>query len=167
MTNTDTSEDTYASITASPPRRWFGVLVMALLGGLVVYLALTTAPTPLWRVFLVLVGAGALWLAEATRRATMHSIILSDAGLFSSTGEEIAHIDNIADVKRGTFDMKPSNGFTLVLKNRRTRRWQPGMWWAHGRRVGIGGVTPGSETKATAHILQAMLAERRGRDSES
>lgn len=167
MTNSDTPADIYASITASPPRRWFGVLVMALLGGLVVYLALSTAPTLLWRVFLLLVGAGALWLADATRRATMQSIILSDAGLYSSSGEEIAHIDNIADVKRGTFDMKPSNGFTLVLKKRRTRRWQPGLWWAHGRRVGIGGVTPGSETKATAQILQAMLAERRGADGQS
>jgi hypothetical protein len=57
------------------------------------------------------------------------------------------------------FDMKPSNGFALKLKKARTRRWQPGLWWAIGRRVGIGGVTPGSHSKTMAQMLEALLAQ--------
>ena len=72
----------------------------------------------------------------------------------------IALIDEIERVERGMFAMKPSNGFLLRLKSRRQRSWQPGLWWALGRRVGIGGVTPGSQSKVMAQMLEALLVER-------
>ena len=78
----------------------------------------------------------------------------------STSGEEIAALDDIAAIRRGMFDLKPSNGFTVHLKKPRSRRWQPGLWWAFGRRVGIGGVTPGSEAKSMAQIIEALLVER-------
>ena len=40
------------------------------------------------------------------------------------------------------------------------RVWRPGIWWRIGRRVGIGGVMPGHQTKAMAEILAALQAER-------
>lgn len=161
------TEDTHAdlpevlaSITASPMRRLLGMLTLMILGGVLVYVALTTSPALHWRLFLLVLGGLVLWLAEATRRATENSIELTLEGMRSSNGEIIAPLSNIAMIRRGMFDLKPSNGFTVVLKEPRMRRWQPGLWWAYGRRVGVGGVTPGSEAKALAQIIEALLVER-------
>ena len=41
--------------------------------------------------------------------------------------------------------------------------WAPGMWWRVGRRVGVGGLTGGAESRAVADALAAMLVERAGR----
>ena len=149
-----------ATIAASPMRRVFGMATLFVLGGVLVYVALTTAPALQWRLFLLVLGGLTLWLAQATRKATENRIELTRDGLRSSSGEVIASLDDIAAVKRGMFDMKPSNGFTILLKKPRSRRWQPGLWWAFGRRVGIGGVTPGSEAKTMAQIIEALLVER-------
>ncbi|MCP4820329.1 MAG: hypothetical protein GY883_14140, partial [Shimia sp.] len=59
------------------------------------------------------------------------------------------------------FDMKPSNGFAIKLKQSRGRRWQPGLWWSLGRRVGIGGVTPGAHSKEMAQMLEALLVQKK------
>ncbi|GAA6179310.1 hypothetical protein NBRC116594_07480 [Shimia sp. NS0008-38b] len=149
-----------ATITATGPRRVFGIATLASLGGLLLYLGLSTSPAFLWQVFLVVMGVLVLLLAEKTRRATEQHIQLTRAGLASSSGEIIASLEDIAAIKRGMFDLKPSNGFTVILKRPRSRRWLPGLWWAMGRRVGIGGVTPGSQAKSAAQILDALLAEQ-------
>ncbi|MBO9400638.1 hypothetical protein [Shimia sp. R9_3] len=161
LPQTDETE-VLATIRASGPRRVFGIGTLALLGGLLVYLALATSPALIWQVFLLVLGVLSLWLAESTRRATENTIQLTRAGMATDSGEVIAPLDDIAAVKRGMFDLKPSNGFTVVLKTSRPRRWQPGLWWALGKRVGIGGVTPGSEAKSMAQILEALLVERGG-----
>lgn len=156
----DETPEVLASISASGPRRVFGIATLAVLGGLLLYLGLSTSPSPLWQVFLLVLGVLVLLLAEKTRRATERVIQLTHAGLFTDQGEEIAKLDVIVGVKRGMFDLKPSNGFSLVLSTSRSRRWQPGMWWAWRRRVGVGGVTPGSQAKTMAQILEALLVER-------
>ncbi|MBO9406062.1 hypothetical protein J7399_01375 [Shimia sp. R9_1] len=161
LPQTDETE-VLATIRASGPRRVFGIGTLALLGGLLVYLALATSPALIWQVFLLVLGVLSLWLAESTRRATENTIQLTRAGMATDSGEVIAPLNDIAAVKRGMFDLKPSNGFTVVLKTSRTRRWQPGLWWALGKRVGIGGVTPGSEAKSMAQILEALLVEKGG-----
>ncbi|WP_270728479.1 hypothetical protein [Shimia sp. Alg240-R146] len=148
-----------AIVAASGPRRWMGVGAMGALGAILIYFAFTTAPAFGWQLFLIVIGAGALVLADATRRATENVIQLTPEGLQLSTGEVIATLDQIELVRRGMFDMKPSNGFALKLKKPRTRRWQPGLWWAIGRRVGIGGVTPGSHSKTMAQMLEALLVQ--------
>ena len=153
-------DEVLAVVRASALRRWFGIVVMAALGGLLIYLAMSRPPALQWQVFLIGMGVFALWLADATRRATENQIELTQDGLRSSSGEVIALIDEIERVERGMFAMKPSNGFLLRLKKRRQRSWQPGLWWALGRRVGIGGVTPGSQSKVMAQMLEALMVER-------
>ena len=153
-------DEILAVVRASVLRRWFGIVVMAALGGLLIYLAMSRPPALQWQVFLIGMGVFALWLADATRRATENQIELTQDGLRSSSGEVIALIDEIERVERGMFAMKPSNGFLLRLKKRRQRSWQPGLWWALGRRVGIGGVTPGSQSKVMAQMLEALMVER-------
>ncbi|WP_319824357.1 hypothetical protein [Thalassovita sp.] len=157
----DTPNKPLCSAAASAPRRWMGIGVLALLGGLLVYIAFVSPPDQMsWQVFLIVLGLTALILAEKMRRATDLTVHLTGQGLYDSTGEKIAALDNIDGVDRGTFAFKPSNGFTLRLKTADARRWQPGIWWRMGRRVGIGGVMPGAQTKIMAEMLQAMLAEK-------
>ena len=40
--------------------------------------------------------------------------------------------------------------------------WQPGLWWRLGNRIGVGGMTPGSQAKAMAEIIAIKLAQRDG-----
>lgn len=149
------------TVRASALRRWFGVAVMGILGVMLVYIALVLPPKSfLWQAFLLMFGVAALVLADSTRRATGRVVELTRDGLRDSTGEMIAPLAEIAGLESGTFAMKPSNGFLVRLKTTRSRRWLPGLWWAVGRRVGIGGVTPGSQTKVMAQMLRALIAER-------
>jgi hypothetical protein len=157
----DQSTEILATVQASAPRRWMGIGMLALLGGLLVYVSFATPPATIgWQVFLLLLGAGSVYLAEKMRRATERVIQLTAAGLHDDTGALIASIDEIAAVSRGTFAVKPSNGFTLRLKSGGMRAWQPGVYWRFGKRVGIGGVLPGPQTKIMAEMLEAQLAAR-------
>ncbi|WP_204114875.1 hypothetical protein [Shimia biformata] len=156
------TKDVLAIVQASAPRRWMGVLMLYLLGGILIYVAFSQPPAPAFMVFLLVVGAAALWLAEKTRRATERVVELTAEGLRDNSGEVIAPFDQIVRVERGVFAMKPSNGFMVHLKDKRSRRWLPGLWWCLGRKVGIGGVTPGHQTKAMAQILEAMIVQRDG-----
>ena len=155
------SQDILAELQASMLRRWLAVAVMAVLGGLLIYVALAIPPASLfWQGFLLLMGGLSLWLAEATRRATELTLTLTEAGLCDSNGEIVAEIDHIEAVSRGTFAFKPSNGFVLILNTAGAGRWRSGLWWRLGKRVGIGGVTPGAQGKFMAQIIEAMIAQR-------
>ena len=163
------NDEILATVSASAPRRWLGVGMMGTLGVLLLYIALAVPPQSFsWQAFLLVMGVGSLWLADATRRATERVVELRHDGLSDSTGAVIAPLDQLASIDRGTFAMKPSNGFVIRLSEKRPRAWQPGLWWAIGSRVGIGGVTPGSQTKAMAQILEMLLAERQsGQDDQT
>lgn len=154
------NNEVLATAGASLPRRWLGIATMFSLGGLLIYLAFSTAPSFGWQVFLVVLGVGALVLADATRRGTEKVIELTETELRMSDGEIIATLDEIEKVQRAMFDNKPSNGFALKLKNKRARRWLPGLWWAFGRRIGVGGVIPGHQSKSMAQILEALMAQK-------
>ena len=156
------SDEVLAVVRASAARRGLGVAMLALLGVLLVYTAVVRPPAAAgWQMFLILVGLFALWAAEKMRRATLLAVELTADGLRASDGEVIAALDQIDTVDRSMFAFKPSNGFILRLKERAEGRWQPGLWWRMGKRVGIGGVTPGAQSKAMADILAAMLIERK------
>ena len=158
---TDTGPDEIlATARASAGRRVLGLCSLILLGGLLVYVALSQSPEPVWRVFLILVGLGALWLADRMRRATMGQIELTETALRDSDGTVIAELADIRGVDRGAFAFKPSNGFMLRTERTNERAWRPGLWWRMGRRIGIGGMTPGHQTKVMSEIIAAHLAQR-------
>ena len=162
MTREDPDE-VLARIHAAPGRRWLGVISMLGLGGLLIYVALARPPELGWAVFLLVLGGASLMLAEKMRRSTMRVIELTRTELRDNTGDVIARVDDISNVDRGFFAFKPSNGFLLRTKTPAGPRvWHPGMWWRMGRQVGVGGVTPGSQTKFLTEILSALLAERDG-----
>ena len=154
-------DEVLAVIRASVMRRVAGIGMMASLGALLLYIAVTrTHDSMAWQLFLVVLGAGALWMAERMRKATQLSVELTREGIRASNGELIAALDNIESLDRGFFAFKPSNGFLLRLHDRSPSMWQPGLYWRVGRRVGIGGVTPGSQARAMAEVIAVLMAER-------
>ncbi len=152
-----------ARIKASTGRRYLGVGTLLALGVLLIYVAFNTPPASiLWQVFLIGLGGLSLWCSQIMWRSTAIELILTDEALSDSTGEILARSDEIERVNRGMFAAKPSNGFTILLKSPGTRVWRPGIWWRLGRRVAVGGVTAGHQTKPVADILTFKVAERSG-----
>ncbi|WP_300056086.1 hypothetical protein [uncultured Roseobacter sp.] len=156
----ETEPEVLATVQASMGRRVLGIGMLGFLGVLVIYVAFLTPPSFGWRMFLIALGVTALLVADAMRRSTGHVLELTRTELRERGGLMIAQVDNIIGIDRGAFAFKPSNGFLLRLDTPDARKWRPGLWWRVGRRVGVGGMTPGRQTKYMAEIIAVMLAER-------
>ena len=154
------SSEVLATIEASAVRRGMGTAMLGAVGCILIYVAVSAPPSPAWLVFLLAVGAAALWLSVRMWQATVHRIELTAEELRCSDGQLIARVEEIEAIDRGFFAFKPSNGFLIRTGTQGARAWMPGLWWRAGRRIGIGGVTPGSQGKAMSEILAAMLAQR-------
>lgn len=154
------SDEIVATVKASEGRRYIGVGMLSVVGAMVIYVALATPPSPSWLVFLLVVGLAALWLAARMWHATQFQLELTESELRCTDGNVIARVEDIEVVDRGFFAFKPSNGFLIKTKTPASRVWRPGLWWRIGRRIGVGGVTPGSQSKAMSEILAAMIAMR-------
>jgi hypothetical protein len=151
-----------ARVAASPGRRFLGIGMLSFLGVLVIYVALFSPPSTLWQIFLIVLGATALFFADAMRRSTAFVLELTKQELRDSSGEVLVRLDDVASIDKGTFAFKPSNGFLLRTKIAAPRMWRPGLWWRIGRRIGVGGMTPGRQTKYMSEIIATILAERDG-----
>jgi len=154
-----------ARLEPAPGRRIFSLLALAGLGLLLIQVAVARPPQHLtWQIFLLVLGALALWLAVRLWQATASGLVLREDGLWEAGGRRLAALDEIASVDRGVFAFKPSNGFLVTLRARAPRAWAPGLWWRFGRRVGVGGTTPGAQARAMADALAVMLDARRRQD---
>lgn len=160
--HSNAGSEVVAVVRASAGRRVLGLGALAALGILLIYVAFATPPTFLAQVFLIAVGGAALWLADAMRRATANCVELTETELRDSDGTVIARIEDIEGLDRGFFAFKPSNGFLIKVAQKSDNHWRPGLWWRLGRRIGIGGVTPGNQTKVMSEILAVMMAKRDG-----
>ena len=160
--DSNAGQEVVAVVRASAGRRVLGLGALAILGILLIYVAFATPPTFLAQVFLIAVGGGALWMADAMRRATANCVELTETELRDSDGTVIARIEDIEGLDRGFFAFKPSNGFLIKVAHKSDNHWRPGLWWRLGRRIGIGGVTPGNQTKVMSEILAVMMAKRDG-----
>lgn len=152
-------DEVLATVQASSPRRWAGVVMLGTIGALVTYVALASPPEPVWQVFLLVVGAASWWLAYRVWIATQDRIELTRAELRTGTGRVIASVSEIEAVDRGVFAFKPSNGFLLRTQSKESNAWEPGLWWRLGRRVGVGGMTAAAETKFMSEMISALLME--------
>ncbi len=151
-----------ATARASSGRRLIGLISLGFLGMFLIYVAFTSSPGLGWHLFLLVVGGGAIWMADFMRRATEGTIELTAHVLRGSDGTLIARVEDIEHIDRGVFAFKPSNGFLLRTKpgTGADRVWRPGLWWRMGRRIGIGGMTPGNQTKYMAEVISTMMAVR-------
>jgi hypothetical protein len=160
--NAHGEDEVLAVARASAGRRILGLTSLAGLGVLLIYVAFASPPTLLWQVFLIGIGAGAIWVADAMRRATASWVELTQTGLRDADGTVIAHLADIEGLDRGFFAFKPSNGFLMKIRTKSSNHWRPGLWWRLGRRIGIGGMTPGNQTKYMAEALAVLMAKRDG-----
>lgn len=147
-----------ATLAPSPARRVIATAMLGLTGLLLLGVAVVQPPAPGWRVYLIAVGAVAVWLTARLWRATSGQVVLTEAGLFTGEGRCLCPVEEVAHVERGTFAFKPSNGFVVHMKSRRPRGWAPGLWWSTGRRLGIGGATPAAQGRIMADLLAALVA---------
>lgn len=149
-------------IGAAPLRRLFLIGALYALAVAVVYFGLARPQSILGLVWLVLVCAVLFWLAQAVRRTSARNLILTADCLCDSSGVVLAPLDDILQLHRGALALKPSSGFTLLLRNPQTAQLVPGLWWRFGRMVGVGGLLDRSATRAMAEALAARLAQRDG-----
>ncbi len=153
-------QEVLAVVRASVGRRFLGLVSLSLLGFMLLYIAFARSPEFIWQLFLIAVAGAALWCADAMRRGTASTIELTETVLRDADGTVIAHVADIESMDRGFFAFKPSNGFLIKTKTAREGIWRPGLWWRMGRRIGIGGMTPGHQTKMMSEILAALMARR-------
>lgn len=154
------NDEVLMSVHAAPARRLFGAASLGVLGLMLVYLGFSLQGGLVGRVFLIVLGGFFLWATSKLWEASSLVLELTEEELRESTGKVIVKVDDIDRVQRGTFAFKPSNGFMIILKDRRPRSWRPGVWWLIGRHLGIGGVTSAGQNKAMAEILTALLVKK-------
>lgn len=153
-----------ARLAAPPARRMVATGMIAALGVLILWIAVAHPPAALgWRLFLLAGSAGTLWLAVRLWQATGVVLELTGVELREAGGRRLARIDEIEAVNRGVFALKPSNGFTLVLRAAPGAVWAPGLWWRLGRRVGVGGVTGRFEGRRMADALTFAVEAAKAR----
>ena len=136
-----------------------GVAAMLLLAFLLIYVVLTAPPSPGWQVFILMLGAGAVWFAIQMYRATASSVVLTRDGLHDGDGTLIVNLADIRHVDRSFFAFKPSHGVILRTRGGLGFQWRPGLWWRLGTRVGIGGMTPRHHAKVLSDRLVVLMQE--------
>lgn len=154
-----------ATIDPQPVRRVFTTGVVGLLGALLIYIAAATPPVdPGWLVFLIVMGAGALYLSWRVWLATAVTLELTRSELRETGGRVLFSLDEVDSIDRSLFAFKPAGGFLVRLKapTTRGRVYAPALWWRSGRRVAVGGATAGSQAKPVADLISIIVAERRG-----
>ena len=154
--------ETLVRLEAAQSRRMFGVIAMIGLGLALLYIVATYPPSkPVALISLMATGVAFIWASTRLYRATTNVILLTREAIITESGRTLCRIDDIANVDRGFFAFKPSNGFLIRVKTPQGRSWAPGMWWSFGKNIGIGGVTHPRQGKEMVSIIQMMLIERK------
>lgn len=160
MQDASNDQEVLARVKASAGRRFLGIGMLCFLALMVIYVAITTPPSMGWQIFLIAIGAVSLMIANAMRKSTVETLELTREELRDTAGTVLARMDDVLSIDRGAFAFKPSNGFLLRLAVPYDRAWRPGLWWRGGKRVGVGGMTPGRQTKYMSEIIAVIIAER-------
>ena len=155
-------------LEVSQGRRLFGVIAIAGLGLILLYIAAAFPPSSILSLaFLVLIGGFFVWASYRLFRSSDNTILLTRETISTASGLVLCRLDQIAKVDRGFFAFKPSNGFLILLKEKGPRSWAPGMWWSFGKSIGLGGVTSPRQSKEMVSILQMLVAEMQQTDVDA
>jgi len=150
-----------ARLEVSPSRRTVGVALQGGLGLFLLYIVAARAGGALWGgLVLAAAGVAMLWFSWRFWRATEGALVLTTEGLFDGSGRKFCGFADIEKVDRGFFAFRPSSGFVILCKTPMARGWAPGLWWAFGHHLGIGGATGRQASKQMADIISVMLTER-------
>ena len=141
-------------------RRAIGAGSLAGLGLLAVWLGYSGTGVVVMRGILILLGAAALYGSLRLWSASNKVLELTLSEFRELDGRLLCLVEDIEKVDRSFSAVKPANGFLVTTKSPGATTFAPGLWWRFGRRVGVGGVAPGHQTKAMAQIIEALLVER-------
>ncbi len=158
----DASEgEVIAVLQVSPGRRWLGILMMAGLSIVLVYMA-SRVPFGAAQIGVIAIALLILWAAHRQHQATQIALELTLTELRVQGGSVLAKVDDMTRIDRGALAFKPSNGFLIHLRSRHPREWVPGVYWRARRRMGVGGVTSAGEAKYMAETIATLIATRDG-----
>ena len=153
--------DVIATLEPSLGRRWFGAIALGILGVLLIAITLFQPPEGrVLKLLLPLIGVLFIWQSQWNLRVTKHGLYLTKEGLFDGQDTLICPLYNMAEVERGVFAFKPSNGFLVRLHEPEPKGWAPGLYWRLGRRLGVGGATHPAQNKELAQALEVLIMER-------
>lgn len=143
--------------------RWIVLAAMAVvLVMTLAFAARAAGEDPLVAALNIPVALGLLWFGWSLLTTRARTLSFDGERLVDDAGTEICSLDEIEALERGFALFKPSNGFAILLKAKKPNGWSPGLWWRVGRRVGIGGATPGRGAKGMADAITVALAIRDG-----
>ena len=154
-------DDVIVKIEPSLGRRWFGAIALGALGVWMIWVTVSMPPEGWFLKLLVpLIGILFIWQAQWNLRVTKHGLYLTKQGLFDGQDQQVCALYNMAEVDRGVFAFKPSNGFLVRLHEPEPKSWAPGLYWRLGRRLGIGGATHPTQNKELAQAIEVLIMER-------
>ena len=162
------TNDTILTVGASPARRLAALAILGGLGLLLLWLATGTegldAPG---RAVIGALGIGTLTLAGWMQAASRVRLVLTEEALMEEGGTLLTPLDAVTRSDRGPFASKPSSGFVLRLdRSVGPVAWRPGLWWRIGRRIGVGGILAGHETRAMSEAIAVGIRARDSRHTQ-
>lgn len=154
--------ETPVHVVARPEAlRWTILAGLAFLAAITVSIAgRASQDAPLVMLSALAFTGALLWFGHALWRTRARAVTFDGETLADDDGCVLCTLDEIEEVERGMALFKPSSGFALRLKVERPRAWSPGLWWRVGRRVGVGGATPGRSARNMADAIVAAAAIR-------
>jgi len=136
------TDNIIATLTPSPVRFWGALTIILGFGALLLWIAASGAAGSLTGALVFLLAAAlSFYAAFVIHKIKTIGLVLTEEGLFDTTGRALCRMENIEGIDRSFFALKPSNGFVIKLKSPTDRAGVPGLWWRLGRRIGVGGVT--------------------------
>lgn len=150
--------DPILTLKPSPARRWLGLLSLAVIGVLIIYLAIASPPSStILQALAVTFGLFILYMTHRHYHATEGHLVLTQEGIAHSIDGHLCAIADVVKVERGLFALKPSGGFVLHLNQPIPRRWRPGVYWSFGQRIGVGGIIDRNQAKMVAEHIASIV----------
>lgn len=153
------TEGLVKTVSRPEPLRWFILIAIAALVVVTASLAKkASTDSPLTSLLTICFCLAMIWFGWSLYQARASVVTFDGERLYDDAGVEICAFDEIATVERGMALFKPSSGFVLTLREEKPRAWSPGLWWRIGKRVGVGGATPGRAGRDMADAIMGALA---------
>ena len=138
--------------------RWLVVGAVVVMLAISLSVGVRSVANPVVALVNLIAGLAIAWFGWSMATAKASKIIFDGERLTDNAGVELCALDEIKNVERGFAMFKPSAGFAILLHEEKPRAWSPGLWWRYGRRIGVGGATPGRAARNMADAITMALA---------
>lgn len=138
--------------------RWLVVAAVVVMLAISFSIGVRSVASPIAAVINLIAALAVGWFGWSMATAKASKVVFDGERLTDNAGVELCTIDEIENVERGFAMFKPSAGFAILLREEKPRGWSPGLWWRNGRRIGVGGATPGRAARNMADAITMSLA---------